>query len=664
LPATKQPKPAPASPAVAKVLPAGRKPTKGSKATDLARAVRRFLILRGEKVLFAGCVVACLVFCGIGLMHLPYSKSPDELKAATAKVLNDLESTKGVAALAKKLPKAPDVDKLKTWARKSTPAAAYAIGPLRAPYQEPKLRRGEPNVLPVERLLASSGYGPIAIQGAAPVPAPARTATTEEKPADPAKLEEERRKKLIEEKKKRARRTPAKAPPAKPAKEEKKPVEQPVAPQTPPKEKALLAQPPSGSHLEYRNWVCLMGAIPFVEQANEYRGAFGEAMFQSPERDQPHYALPQIERAEIVGKKRLRWRRVNVLAALEDQAQWAADYPEISDERLIDPELTGLLPPLVSVNYSPDQVTHPRVKVVVIETPKSADQPASTDSSATDTKSASTAKKPPPAIFNLRDKKRAAEKAPADDPAAEKASEGDQKAIDKPSGPPPIEIVDYRLFRFFDFDVQPGKVYCYRVKLVALNPNYELPVRFLADPAEAEGLFREGTWSAPTAPVAIAEGTRLLAGDVALAEAPDGEEQDQAADPIAQILVHFYDFATSQVANVLFNAARGSLLDQASVPVQVAGEDAGQPKPSRTGGKAKETTTPPAVDVFTGAVVVDYFGGDGIPGVRGRRVPGHVLVLDRYGKYQTLAQPDDAMAFEADAPSVELPPATVEQARK
>jgi hypothetical protein len=51
------------------------------------------------------------------------------------------------------------------------------------------------------------------------------------------------------------------------------------------------------------------------------------------------------------------------------------------------------------------------------------------------------------------------------------------------------------LFRYFDFDVQPGYAYRYRVKLKLMNPNYERPVNEVMDPAYAEG---ESRWSPPS----------------------------------------------------------------------------------------------------------------------------------------------------------------------
>jgi len=46
------------------------------------------------------------------------------------------------------------------------------------------------------------------------------------------------------------------------------------------------------------------------------------------------------------------------------------------------------------------------------------------------------------------------------------------------------------LFRYFDFDVQPGYAYRYRVKLKVKNPNFERDPAEVIDPSVAEGAFR------------------------------------------------------------------------------------------------------------------------------------------------------------------------------
>jgi hypothetical protein len=51
------------------------------------------------------------------------------------------------------------------------------------------------------------------------------------------------------------------------------------------------------------------------------------------------------------------------------------------------------------------------------------------------------------------------------------------------------------LFRYFDFDVQPGHAYRYRVKLVLDNPNYGQPPEAVIHPDVAQGLDRETPYS-------------------------------------------------------------------------------------------------------------------------------------------------------------------------
>lgn len=57
------------------------------------------------------------------------------------------------------------------------------------------------------------------------------------------------------------------------------------------------------------------------------------------------------------------------------------------------------------------------------------------------------------------------------------------------------------LFRYFDFDLNPGETYKYRVRLVVRNPNYQRPIEEVMLPAVAEGETRMTPWSNDTKPV-------------------------------------------------------------------------------------------------------------------------------------------------------------------
>jgi hypothetical protein len=70
------------------------------------------------------------------------------------------------------------------------------------------------------------------------------------------------------------------------------------------------------------------------------------------------------------------------------------------------------------------------------------------------------------------------------------------------------------LFRFFDFSIEEGRRYRYRVKLVLANPNKDKPPSVLKDAKTAEGEYRLTDWSDKSDSVSITGGAEVLAGSV------------------------------------------------------------------------------------------------------------------------------------------------------
>lgn len=66
------------------------------------------------------------------------------------------------------------------------------------------------------------------------------------------------------------------------------------------------------------------------------------------------------------------------------------------------------------------------------------------------------------------------------------------------------------LFRYFDFNVDPGKTYRYRVRLKVQNPNFGLSPEQIRSPEVAEGEFRFTPWSAATEPVTVPPDTEYF----------------------------------------------------------------------------------------------------------------------------------------------------------
>jgi hypothetical protein len=97
-------------------------------------------------------------------------------------------------------------------------------------------------------------------------------------------------------------------------------------------------------------------------------------------------------------------------------------------------------------------------------------------------------------------------------------------------GPKPVE---YQLFRFFDFQVEPGKRYRYRVQAVLLNPNYKVEKRYLLEENLAEKYSISAPWSEPSEDVVVPYDSHLLAGPV---KAPATILYEPSADVVALTL--------------------------------------------------------------------------------------------------------------------------------
>ena len=86
------------------------------------------------------------------------------------------------------------------------------------------------------------------------------------------------------------------------------------------------------------------------------------------------------------------------------------------------------------------------------------------------------------------------------------------------------------LFRYIDFDIEPGKSYQYRVRLVLRNPNYGVPVDQVNTPSVVEGQIRETPESDPSNVATVAEDYAYF---LSMVRPPRG-----SASEIAEMLVY------------------------------------------------------------------------------------------------------------------------------
>ena len=68
----------------------------------------------------------------------------------------------------------------------------------------------------------------------------------------------------------------------------------------------------------------------------------------------------------------------------------------------------------------------------------------------------------------------------------------------------------FRMFRFVDTTVEPGKTYRYRVKISVKNPNYGLDGQYLVEPELAKPVVLVAEWSEPSPPAHVGDKHRFL----------------------------------------------------------------------------------------------------------------------------------------------------------
>ncbi len=97
--------------------------------------------------------------------------------------------------------------------------------------------------------------------------------------------------------------------------------------------------------------------------------------------------------------------------------------------------------------------------------------------------------------------------------------------------------IPFLMLRFFDLNVQPGKSYKYRVKLVFTDPNYMMP-RDTLDPTVVERERKSivmGDWSDASPTISIPQ-----AGRVRVANA-ETMRDSAYAEPEANMLIESFD---------------------------------------------------------------------------------------------------------------------------
>ena len=205
----------------------------------------------------------------------------------------------------------------------------------------------------------------------------------------------------------------------------------------------------------------------------------------------------------------------------------------------------------------------------------------------------------------------------------------------------------YRLFRYFDFSIEPGKAYQYRVSLALRNPNFMLADRFLTDEAvETKGELPLWTdYSLPSGAVAVFSNARVLAQSVNTAVA--GRPWQSQTATIASLVYDTEDKVdyiakdrtVSPGAVLNFRRVSSQKVETPSsmTPTSGSGLDSMSGSPS-----ARTTTTEKTaktLDHLSGECLLDVVGGRRLVGTNTEHTPaGQIMVMGFDGtlKLQTV----------------------------
>lgn len=428
--------------------------------------------------------------------------------------------------------------------------------------------------------------------------------------------------------------------------------------------------------IERANWACVVALVPVREQLNLYLDSFERARGYDVNHDFPKYLGFLVERAEVGLGKELAWQHVPLYdgqhKSIADNATlsigprhgigtavvdklyaaaaqlWAGGTTaDAVDERFADRALTLPLPPLVGRDWG-QNATHPKLQLNLAEleatrdsaeTPIIDEQPSSFASGFGN----------PGGGLQIQPGIRFAGNIAgrySRGPGSQSYSGGSgQRPTYYPRGAASNALdtssmlpmgVDYYLLRFFDFAVEPGKRYKYRVKLAIADPNCGMPTNTLSPEvldrqAEAaksnrgrKPIFRlTDDWSAPSPIVAIPIGGSIRLAGVKL---PSPEKFND--EPSASLLIEA--FAIDEKGNAIKAATEEQNFRRGSVVNLI---------------KDTEYLGPGYIDYredfrfFTGMTFLDVDGGEKL--TRDFSAPSRILLMGPAGQLYIRNEVDD-----------------------
>ena len=470
------------------------------KKTAPGGGLKGFFVHHVEKIVLVAFLVVCglLIYFALGRETLDEGRTPEDLARQVEQINSSIQNSR------------PSPIQVSTYSQ----LAARGAGnlkldllrwnvPLNAEIAPALVKREKPEVYPVEALLVRAGTGVFYTKQ--------KSTPDWAKPRESEKKGQQRTEGLPPKFKLEGVRLPRREP----AKDARGlPIKKDTGP-TP--------------FVSGRAWASILGKIPTVAQQAEYDRKFMHAHGHKPAIDRPNYIALEVQRVELGPEENVSeatWQREDVKVWREihfvrrqgganqvvhrsdvldpQRATWLLTAPEVADSWQVHPLLTQPLGPLVFQSWEPwavhpdlrpeepEEITVEEVVPLDEEGVKGTTEEGKADDQVED-------------LFGFGAQPKKEEKKEVNE---SQDSDTEKKVVQRvrkvrrqaPSKPP-----EHRLLRVFDFSVEPGKRYAYRLRLYLRNPNhadFQHP-KNLADASLKDEFALITDWSEAREPVVI-----------------------------------------------------------------------------------------------------------------------------------------------------------------
>lgn len=421
------------------------------------------------------------------------------------------------------------------------------------------------------------------------------------------------------------------------------------------------------ARIDLVSFATVTALAPVKEQWTIYRNTFRDALGYAPQRDIPDWLGYYVERAEVTPDGSVDWQPVKIRDRARNTQykyvsaevirratrEWAGGLEPLMDQRYYHQNLTYRLPPLVGRNLGRDAI-HTEVPLQTETEALRAAEERDSSEELGDEEADLLGGGGAAGGFGGEFGGRGGESGRGGDFGGEfgggygrgmggefggrggdfggggggygRGGETGGRGGMSAGGEFQFSDAPYVMLRFFDFTVQPGKRYRYRVRLMLRDVNAkgqvsinhldkEVRQRVSEQRNDGKPKPRLTEWSEPSKIISIP-----AAGDVLVATVKPGSTRTANAEPSVDLLVKSYDVDENnraRQAEKIMDFRRGSVLNKKVNDLWIFGP---------TGRELIK------VDSFvfkTDVTLLDIDGGEKIPG--DQAMPGRVLLMDASG---------------------------------